>query len=195
MARLSEANVAVAKEIIGRFPRPKSALIPLLHLAQEQDGFVTTEAMEHLAELIGITPAEVYGTASFYEMFKFEPIGRYCINVCTNISCQLLGGWELLEHAEESLGIKAGSTTADGMFTLEDVECIAACTEAPALQVNYRYRYRVTPADFDRLVADLRAGVLSDEIPQHGTLARVRQRTTDRWANVGVEAQAAVDAR
>jgi NADH-quinone oxidoreductase subunit E len=195
MSRLSEANVAVAKEIIGRFPRPKSALIPLLHLAQEQDGYVTSQAMEHVAELIGVTPAEVYGTASFYEMFKFEPVGRYCINVCTNISCQLLGGWELLEHAEASLGIKAGSTTADGLFTLEDVECIAACTEAPALQVNYRYRYRVTGADFDQLIADLRAGVLKDEIPAHGTLARVRQRTTDRWANVGVEAQAAVDAR
>ena len=195
MARLNEANVAIAKEIIGRFPRPKSALIPLLHLAQEQDGHVTNEAMEHLAELIGITPAEVYGTASFYEMFKFEPVGRYCVNICTNISCQLLGAWELLEHAEESLGIKAGSTTADGLVTLEDVECIAACTEAPALQVNYRYRYRVTPAEFDQLIADLRAGVLHDEIPAHGTLARVRQRTTERWANVGVEAQAAVDAR
>ena len=93
MARLNDANVAIAKEIMGRFPRPKSALIPLLHLAQEQDGHVTNEAMAHLAELIGITPAEVYGTASFYEMFKFEPIGRYCVNVCTNISCQLVGGW------------------------------------------------------------------------------------------------------
>jgi len=115
--------------------------------------------------------------------------------VCTNISCQFVGAWELLEHAEHALGIKAGSTTADGVITLEDVECIAACTEAPALQVNYRYRYRVTPDDFDQLVADLRGGLLNDEFPPHGTLARVRQRTTDRWANVGVEAQAAVDAR
>lgn len=195
MARLNEANVALAKEIIGRFPRPKSALIPLLHLAQEQDGYVTNEAMEHLAELIGITSAEVYGTASFYEMFKFHPVGRYCINVCTNISCQLVGGWELLHHAEESLGIKAGSTTSDGLFTLEDVECIAACTEAPALQVNYRYRYRVTPEQFDEMIDDLRRDALAQEIPPHGTLARIRQRTTDRWSNAGVEAQAAVDAR
>jgi NADH-quinone oxidoreductase subunit E len=195
MARLNEANVAVAKEIMGRFPRPKSALIPLLHLAQEQDGYVTNDAMEHLAELIGITPAEVYGTASVYEMFKFHPVGRYCINVCTNISCQLLGGWELLHHAEESLGIKAGSTTPDGLFTLEDVECIAACTEAPALQVNYRYRYQVSLEQFGELIAELRSGSLDAEIPPHGTLARVRQRTTDRWSNAGVEAQAAVDAR
>jgi NADH-quinone oxidoreductase subunit E len=195
MARLTEDNVRIAREIIGRFPRPKSALIPLLHLAQGQDGHITNESMAHIAELVGVTPAEVYGTATFYEMFKFEEVGKFCINVCTNISCQLLGGWELLEHAEERLGVKAGTSTPDGMFTLEDVECIAACTEAPALQVNYRFRYKVTPADFDRLVDDLRTGKLADEIPPHGTLARVRQRTTDRWANTGAEAQAAVDAR
>ena len=131
MARLSDANLVTAREIMARFPRVRSALIPLVHLAQEQDGHVTEDAMAHIAELLGITPAEVYGTATFYEMFKFEPVGRYCVNVCTNISCQLLGAWELLEHAEERLGVKAGGTTADGMFTLEDVECIAACTEAP----------------------------------------------------------------
>jgi NADH-quinone oxidoreductase subunit E len=196
MARLTDANVATAREIIGRFPRRKSALIPVLHLAQEQDGYVTDEAMAHIAELVGVTPAEVYGTASFYEMFKFGPVGRYCINVCTNISCQLLGGWELLHHAEETLGVKPGGTTPDGLFTLEDVECIAACTEAPALQVNYRYRYRVTAEGFDQLVADLRAGALDAEIPPHGTLARVRQHVApDRWADTGIQAQAKVDAR
>lgn len=195
VARLNDANVLVAKEIIGRFPRPKSALIPLLHLAQEQDGHITDAAMAHIAEMIGTTPAEVYGTATFYEMFKFEKVGRYCINICTNISCQLLGAWELLQHAEERLGVTAGGTTADGLFTLEDVECIAACTEAPALQVNYRYRYKVTDIDFDQLVAALSAGRLDAEVPPHGTLARMRQRTTDRWANTGAEAQAKVDAR
>jgi NADH-quinone oxidoreductase subunit E len=196
MARLTEANLRTAHDIIAKFPRKKSALIPLLHLAQEQDGHVTRSAMQHLAELVEVTPAEVYGTASFYEMFKFEPVGRYCVNVCTNISCQLLGGWELLEHAEHTLGVKAGGTTADGLFTLEDVECIAACTEAPAVQVNYRYRTNVTPEAFDQLVQDLRAGRLDAEIPPHGTLARVRQALDpERWANTGVEAQAQVDAR
>jgi NADH-quinone oxidoreductase subunit E len=195
LTRLSDANVSVAREIIGRYPRPKSALIPLLHLAQEQEGLLSRDAMTQIAELLGVTPAEVYGTATFYEMFKFEPVGRYCINICTNISCQLVGAWELLEHAEHTLGIKAGSTTDDGMFTLEDVECIAACTEAPALQINYRYRYKVTPNGFDELVDDLSEGRLTDEVPPHGTLARVRQRTTDRWANTGSEAQAKVDAR
>jgi NADH-quinone oxidoreductase subunit E len=196
MSRLSDANVELARAMMARFPRPKSALIPLLHLAQEQDGYVTNDAMTHIAELVGVTPAEVYGTATFYEMLKFEPVGRYCINVCTNISCQLMGAWELLHHAEEKLGVKAGSTTPDGLFTVEDVECIAACTEAPALQVNYRYRHKVSHADFDKLVDDLRAGRLDAEIPRHGTLARIRQHVEpDRWANTGTEAQAKVDAR
>src|SRR5215207_4732676 len=196
MARLTDVNLATAREIIARFPRSRSALIPLLHLAQEQDGYVAEDAMAHVAELLDITPAEVYGTATFYEMFKFEPIGRYCVNICTNISCQLLGAYELLHHAEESLGIKAGSTTDDGLITLGDVECIAACTEAPALQVNYRFRYKVTHDDFDRLVDDLRAGRLGAEIPPHGTLGRVRQHVPpDRWAGTGNAAQAAVDAR
>jgi NADH-quinone oxidoreductase subunit E len=175
VARLNDTNVALAQEIIGRYPRPRSAMIPLLHLAQEQDGYVTNEAMAHIAALVGVTPAEVYGTATFYEMFKFEPVGRYCVNVCNSISCHLMGAGELLHHAEHRLGVRAGSTTADGMFTLQHVECIAACTEAPALQVNYRYRFRVTPEQFDALLDDLAAGRLADEIPAHGTLARTRQ--------------------
>lgn len=174
MARLSNDNLTLAAEIIGRYPRPKSALIPLLHLAQEQDGHLTDEAMVHIAELVGVTPAEVLGTASFYEMFKMEPVGKYVVNICTNISCQLLGGEELLEHAEHTLGIRPGQTTSDGLFTIEDVECIAACTEAPCLQVNYRYFHQIDHAGFDRLVDDLRSGSRSD-IPAHGTLAQVRQ--------------------
>lgn len=174
MARLNTANVTLAKEIITHYPRPKSALIPLLHLAQEQDGYVAEDAMEHLAELVGVTPAEVLGTCSFYEMFLRHPIGKYKINICTNLSCQLLGGEELLHHAEETLGIRSGGTTEDGLFTIEDVECIAACTEAPCLSVNYRYENRVTLDGFDGLVQDLRSGKRND-IPAHGTLGEVRQ--------------------
>lgn len=195
MARLTDSNVVIAREIVGRLPRAKSALIPLLHLAQEQDGWVTDEAMAHIAEILDITSAEVYGTATFYEMFKFSPVGKYCINVCTGISCHLTGAWELLEHAQHALDVHVGGTTADGMFTLEGAECIAACTEGPALAVNHRYRYTVTKAQFDELVDDLRAGRLSDEVPPHGTLARIRQRTPDNWANTGAEAQQKVDAR
>jgi NADH-quinone oxidoreductase subunit E len=175
MSRLTDANVALAREIVARYPKKKSALIPLVHLSQEQNGYVTEEAMRHVAELVEVTPAEVYGTASFYEMFRFEPTGKYLINMCGTMSCALMGAGELLHHAEHRLGIKAGSTTADGMFTLQHAECQAACTEAPTLQVNYRHRFRVTPADFDQLIDDLTAGKLTDEIPPHGTLGRRRQ--------------------
>ena len=185
MARFNEANLATALEIIARYPRPKSATIPLLHLAQEQDGWVTDDAMAHIAELTGTTPVEVLGTCSFYEMFKREPVGRYLVNICTNISCQIMGGEELLHHAEESLGIKAGSTTPDGLFTIEDVECIAACTEAPCLQVNYRYFHKISNEEFDGVIEDLRAGRRTEEIPSHGTLARIRQHIpADRAAGV-----------
>ena len=175
MSRLNDQNVALAKEIIARYPRRKSALIPLVHLSQEQNGYVTQDAMRHIAELLEVTPAEVYGTATFYEMFRFEPTGKYLVNICGTMSCALMGGHELMHHAEQTLGVKAGSTTPDGLITLQHAECQAACTEAPTLQVNYRHRLRVTPADFDQLVDDLRAGRLDGEIPPHGTLGRNRQ--------------------
>ncbi len=175
MARFTNQSLALAHEILSRYPQTRSATIPLLHLAQEQDGWVSDDAIEHIAELVGSTPVQVLGTCTFYEMFKREPVGRYVVNICTNISCQLLGAEELLEHAEHTLGVRAGGTTDDGVITLEDVECVAACTEAPCLQVNYRYRYRVDAAGFEQLVDDLRAGRLDEEIPPHGTLARVRQ--------------------
>jgi NADH-quinone oxidoreductase subunit E len=174
MARFTPENLDVALEILSRYPVKKSALIPLLHLAQEQDGYVAEDAMEHIGELVDCTPAEVLGTCSFYEMFKLEPVGKYLVNVCTNISCLLLGGEELLHHAEHVLGVRAGDTTSDGMFTVEDVECIAACTEAPCLQVNYRYFHKITHDELDRLIDDLRAG-RRDDIPPHGRLAKVRQ--------------------
>ncbi len=176
MSRLSVENLAVAREIIARYPRQKSALIPLLHLAQEQDGYVTQEAMRHIADLVSVTPAEVYGTASFYEMFTFEPLGKYLINICGTLSCALLGAEELMHHAEQRLGVKAGGTTTDGVFSLHHAECQAACTEAPCLQVNYRYRYRVSVDQLDQLIDNLASGSLETEIPPHGTLATIRQR-------------------
>jgi len=172
MARLNEANLRVAHELISRYPKAKSALIPLLHLAQEQDGYVADDAMEHLAELVGITPAEVLGTCTFYEMFKREPVGDYRINICHGISCHLLGADDLIHHAEASLGVRQGTVTDDGI-SIEGVECIAACTEAPCLQVNYRYMNRVTNEGFDYLVNGLRDGSVA--VPKHGTLALSRQ--------------------
>ena len=175
MSRLNDANLQIAREILSRYAVARSATIPLLHLTQEQNGYVTREAMQHVAELVDTTAAEVYGTATFYEMFKFEPVGKFCVNICRSISCHLMGADDLLHHAEHTLGIKPGDTTDDGLFTLEAVECMAACTEAPTLQVNYCHRFRVTNEQFDQMIDDLRAGRLDSEIPAHGTLARERQ--------------------
>lgn len=184
MARFTAENEVLAREIISRYPVLKSATIPLCHLAQEQDGHLTEDAMEHIAELLGLTAAEVLGTASFYEMFKREAVGKYVINVCTSISCFLNGGDQLLEHAETRLGTKAGGTTDDGLFTIEGYECIAACTEAPCLQVNYRYFHKISNEEFDRLIGDLQDGRRTD-IPPHGTLGLVRQHIPEeRFAGV-----------
>jgi NADH-quinone oxidoreductase subunit E len=175
MARLTHDNTQRARDLIGLYPEGRSALIPLLHLAQEQDGYLTEEAMVHIAELLGLTAAEVWGTATFYDMLFTEPVGTYLVSVCTNIACLLNGGYELLEHAEEQLGVKAGGTSADGTFTVEEVECIALCGNAPCLTVNWRFFGDVTDEKFDRLVEDLRAGRLADTVPRHGTLCRVRR--------------------
>ena len=185
MSRLNEANVMLAKEIIGRYPKARSATIPLLHLSQQQNGYITDDAIAHIAELVGATSAEVLGTCTFYEMFKMAPVGKYLVNICGTMSCQLLGADELMHHAEQTLGVKAGGTTSDGLFTLEHAECQAACTEAPNVQVNYRHCHRMTTTNFDKLIDDLRAGRLEGEIPAHGTLARVRQQIpADKAAGV-----------
>jgi NADH-quinone oxidoreductase E subunit len=181
---LSAEIQARAKELIALYPHPRSALIPICHLAQEQHGWLTPHAIEAVAALVGVTPAEVKGTASFYDMLHTEPVGKYVMAICTNIACMLRGAYELLEHAEQSLGIKAGGTTIDGDFTLEDAECLADCGRAPCLQVNHRFFGDVTAADFDKLVGDLRSGALADTVPLHGTLVRVRR---DGGLRVGSE--------
>lgn len=175
MPRLSKDNVERARATMALYPQRRSALLPLLHLAQEQDGHLTPDAMEHIAELVDLTPAEVYGTASFYDMFFMHPVGKYLVSVCTNIACMLNGSFELLEHAEKSLGVATGGTSADGLFTLEEVECIALCGNAPCLAVNWRFFGDVTNDDFDAMVDDLRSGRLDETVPPHGTLCRVRR--------------------
>jgi hypothetical protein len=131
--------------------------------------------MEHIGELLDLTPAEVRGTATFYDMLFLEPVGKHLVSICTNIACLLNGGYELLDHAEEKLGVKAGATTIDGQFTLEEVECIALCGQAPCLAVNWRFFGSVSNEGFDHLVDELAAGRLAEEVPPHGTLCRVRR--------------------
>jgi len=172
---LSDELVERAKQLIGLYPHPRSALIPVCHLAQEQDGWLMPEAVDEISALLGVTPAEVFGTASFYDMLRTEPTGRYLVSVCTNIACMLRGAYELLEHAEEHLGIRSGGTTTDQMFTLEEAECLADCGRAPCVQVNHRFFGDVTGESFDRLTDDLIAGRLDGEVPHHGTLVRIRR--------------------
>jgi NADH-quinone oxidoreductase subunit E len=174
-SHLAPDVMARAREIVALYPHRRSALIPLCHLAQEQDGWLRPEAMAEIAELVGITPAEVLGTATFYDMLHTEEVGTYVVAVCTNIACMLRGAYELLDHAEKTLGTRTGATSADGMFTLEDAECLADCGRAPCLQVNHRFFGDVTPESFDGLVDDLRAGRLDAVVPHHGTLIRVRR--------------------
>jgi NADH-quinone oxidoreductase subunit E len=189
-----------AEELVALYPKTRMAMIPLLHLVQEQDGYVTEGGMAEVAELTGTTPAEVRGTASFYDMLHLEPVGTYVVGVCTNVACLLAGGAELLDHASATLACSVGSTSADGLFTLEETECLADCDVAPCVQVNHRYVRTQSPETFDALVAELRAGGHAAEIPAHGALVRVRRNgplrvSPERLRDERAAAQAARDAR
>jgi NADH-quinone oxidoreductase subunit E len=146
-------NLARAQEIVAQYPRAKSAILPLAHLAQDQDGWLSPEAMREIAELVGVTPAEVNGTCSFYTMFKRRPCGKYLVSVCTNVTCLVLGGPEILEHLEDRYA-------DDADVTVEEVECLAACGNAPSMQVNYEYHEHLNPELAEAIVDDYKAGVL-----------------------------------
>jgi NADH-quinone oxidoreductase subunit E len=147
----SEENLQRAKAIVARYPRAKSAILPLAHLAQDQDGWLSPEAMSEIAALTGVTPADVFGTCSFYTMFKRRPCGDLLVSVCTNVTCLVTGGPELLEHLEERYA-------RDDDVTVEEVECLAACGGAPAMQVNYEFHERLTPQAAEKIVDEYRDG-------------------------------------
>jgi NADH-quinone oxidoreductase subunit E len=151
MSFFTEANRTRAKEIVARYPRAKSAILPLAHLAQDQHGWLSAEAMTEIAELTGVTAADVQGTCSFYTMLKHRPCGRFVVSVCTNVTCLVTGGPEILEHLEHLYA-------TDTDVTVEEVECLAACGGAPALQVNYEFHERVTPDSAQVLVEEYRTG-------------------------------------
>ena len=164
-----------AEDLVALYPVKRSAMLPLLHLAQEQDGYLSEEGITEVAELVGTSEAEVRGTAAFYDMFHLEPVGKYVVGICTNIACLLAGGEELLEHATKKLGCAVGGTSSDGLFTLEETECLADCDIAPVVQVNHRYVRTTTPDAFDAMIEEVRDGKRESEIPSHGTLIRVRR--------------------
>jgi NADH-quinone oxidoreductase subunit E len=153
---MSPERAQKGKELIGRYPQAQSALIPFLQFCQEQDGYVTSSAIGDAAELVGLTPGQVESIASFYTLLFKEPIGKHVIQVCRTLSCMLRGADDLQAHIKRRLGIGNLQTSADGMFTYEEVECLAACDRAPCLQHNLEFHYDVTPAAFDALLAQWR---------------------------------------
>lgn len=147
-----------AAEVTARYPDKRSALLPLLHLVQSVDGYITTRGIEFCGEVLGLTPAEVSGVATFYTQYKRHPNGRYTVGVCTNTLCAVMGGDEIFRQVSRHLGIGHDETTPDGAITLERVECNAACDYAPVVMANWEFFDNQTPDSVIALVDALRAG-------------------------------------
>ena len=148
---LKEAN-----QLLERYPIKMNALMPMLHLAQNaNEGYLTSDWLKAVADLCEVSPTHVEGVATFYTMFKFKKPGKYHLQICTNISCGLCGGDEILEDIEGKLGIHAGETTEDGKFSIEEVECLGACGYGPAAIVNTDYHERLTVESFNKVVDEL----------------------------------------
>ncbi|HBY63463.1 MAG TPA: NAD(P)H-dependent oxidoreductase subunit E [Solibacterales bacterium] len=145
-------------DLLTRYPegRQRGALIPMLMFAQDEVGAITRELIDEVARRCGVTPLQVDEVVGYYSMLHKKPLGKYHVQVCTNISCLLVGGEELYEHACKKLGIGHKQVTADGQFSLEEVECMGACSWAPAIQIGYDFHHHVTPEQFDRLIDALR---------------------------------------
>jgi NADH-quinone oxidoreductase subunit E len=150
-----DADAAV---IIGKYPRPRSALLPLLHLVQSEEGYVSTDGIEYCAAKFGLTEAEVTAVVSFYTMYKRRPVGEYHVGVCTNTLCAIMGGDQIFDELREHLGVGNDETTPDGKIILEHVECNAACDYAPVVMVNWEFFDNMTPGSARKLADDLQAG-------------------------------------
>ena len=163
-SNITEETIAELRELAGRYPQARSALLPMLHLVQSVDGRVSPRGIEACADVLGISTAQVTGVATFYTMYKRRPAGKHHIGVCTTALCAVMGGDILIEVVEDRLGIGEGETTADGLFSLERVECNAACDFAPVMMVNWEFMDNMSPESATRLLDDLAAGV-----PVHST--------------------------
>jgi NADH-quinone oxidoreductase subunit E len=158
--RFSDETMAVVNKIIKRYPeeRKKSALLPVLHLAQaEFDGWLSPKTMDYVASILGLQPIEVYEVASFYSMFNLKPVGRCLIEVCRTSSCWLMGAEDVVRHIEKKLNITVGETTKDGQFTLKTVECLGSCGTAPMMQVGAEYHENLTLEKVDQLLDQWKA--------------------------------------
>jgi NADH-quinone oxidoreductase subunit E len=144
------------RRVAEQYPQSRSAVIPALHLAQKQYGWLPREAFEEVGEALDLTPAYCMSVASFYDMFHLEPVGAHLVEVCTNVSCALVGAQQTLEAFQDALGVEPGETTADGSVTLKTMECAGGCGWGPVVVVDHRYREPVKPADVPQIVKELR---------------------------------------
>jgi NADH-quinone oxidoreductase subunit E len=154
----SPATAARFDRLVTLYPMKRSALVPMLLYAQDEVGYISDAVIAEIAQRIGITELDVRSVLSYYSMLRTKPAGRYNVQVCTNISCMLRDGYGILEHCKKRLGIGHKGVTADGLFSLEEVECIGACCWAPAIQVNYDFYDELTPEKMDQILDDYKAG-------------------------------------
>jgi len=152
----SVARLAEVKALVARYPAPQSALLPVLHMAQQDFGYLSMEVQQMVADVLGLRLMQVREVVTFYTMFREQPCGRYLMEVCTNAGCMLNGANELASHMCETLGIKIGETTPDGMFTVTEVECAGACAGAPVVQINNEYHEKVDAPYIDAFIARAR---------------------------------------
>ena len=156
---LSEHAVEEIKALPGRFPEVRSAVMPALDIAQEELGFLTPDAMSEVAQLLKLDPGYVEGIATFYSLFHLEPTGRHHFSVCTNLSCTLRGAVEICDHIKRRIGVeKFNEVSADGLFSLEEVECLGACEYAPMMRYQHEFHYDLTAEKLDALIDAARRG-------------------------------------
>lgn len=159
MTQFSQEKLNTVNQIIARYPqgKQKSALLPVLHLAQEEFGWLSTETMDYVASLLSIEPIEVYEVATFYSMYHLKPVGKYVFEVCQTGPCMLRGSDDIIDYIREKLNIAPGQTTDDGMFTLKTVECLGACGYAPMMQMGKFYKEHLTKEKVDQIIEECRA--------------------------------------
>jgi NADH-quinone oxidoreductase E subunit len=144
------------EHILTRYPTKEAALLPTLHLAQEMWGWISPEVVHYVGELLDLSPAQVFGVVSFYNMYNQKPVGKYHVQVCTNLSCMVTRAYDIYEHLCERLHVNPGQTTKDGLYTVIDVECLGSCGTAPVVQVNNDYHENMTVAKMDELLESLK---------------------------------------
>ncbi|MFJ1703472.1 NADH-quinone oxidoreductase subunit NuoE [Kitasatospora sp. NPDC088346] len=191
-AEVQERLAADARELIGRYPVARSALLPLLYLVQAEEGFVSPTGIRFCAEQLELTTAEVTAVATFYTMYRRKPAGTYHVGVCTNTLCAVLGGDQILAELQDHLGLKNNETTEDGRISIEHIECNAACDYAPVVMVNWEFYDNQTPESARKLVDDLRAG--RDPEPTRGARLCSFKETSRILAGFPDERPGAVDA-